>query len=110
MEGHDDLLKRCVTCPLPNAVYGDLSLPRSSVNTRQAIGQAQAQVVMAVNAKDCLANVRGVVFYIGNKISKLTWNCITYCVREIDCCGSSSDSRIKHLAKIVAVSPRAILC
>ena len=42
-EGHDYLLERCVACPFPNTIYGNLDLPCPCLDPSQGIGRGIAR-------------------------------------------------------------------
>ena len=57
LERHDDLFERGVAGALADAVDRALDLPGAGLDAGQAVGDGQAQVVVAVRADDRLVDV-----------------------------------------------------
>ena len=57
-ERHDELLERGVAGALADAVDRALDLPHAALDRREAVGDGQAEIVVAVRAEDGAVGVR----------------------------------------------------
>ena len=73
LQGHHDLFERRVAGPLAEAVDRAFDLPAPGLDRGQAVGDGQAQVVVAVRADDGLVDVRHVLLQVRDDAPK-------YCV------------------------------
>ncbi len=105
LEGHDHLLHRAVPRPLADPVDRALHLARPVLHGGQRIGRGEAEVVVAVDRDDRLADVRHPREERRDQVAELLRDGIAHRVRDVDRRRPRGDDRLDHLAEVVPVAP-----
>ena len=84
LQRHDDLFERGVAGPLADAVDRHLDLARAALDAGQAVGDRQAQVVVAVGGEDHLVGARHVLDQVAEHLGVFVGIAVAHRVRQVD--------------------------
>ena len=88
---HHDFFQRTVSCPLADSVDRTLDLSRTGLDGRQAIGHSHPQVVMTMDAYNCLVDIRYAIHKRTDNAAHVCRGGVTNGVRNVYCGCSSVD-------------------
>src|SRR4030042_305608 len=94
LDSHDDFFQGGVTSPLADAVDRTLHLPGAPLDSCQAVGNRQSEVVMAVNANDSAVYIRYVFNDALDKLAELYGHSIADPLRDINGGGAGIDNSL----------------
>ena len=106
---HDDLFEGAVAGPLADAVDGALDLPRPFVQGGQAVGDRQAQVVVAVDADDHLVDAADVLLQMADGGGVLARHRVADRVGDVDRGGAGLDGPLDDLGQEVQLGAGGVL-
>ena len=106
---HHDLFERGVAGALADAVDRALDLPHAALNRRQAVGDRQPEVVVAVRAEDRLVGVRDALADVREELADLVGHGVADRVGQVDRRRAGGDHRLDDPAQEVAIAARRIL-
>ena len=96
---HHDLFQRAVAGPLADAVDRALDLPGAVLDGGQAVGDGQAQVVVAVDADDRLVDVRHALVEVRDDAGVLRGRGVADGVGDVDRRRAGVDGRLDDLGR-----------
>ena len=109
LQGHDDFLEGGIAGPLAHAVDRDLDLPGAALHAGQAVGDGQAQVVVAVGGEDDPVRARHVLDQVAEDRLVLGGVGVAHRIRDVDGRGASADGRLDAAPQEVALGPGGVL-
>ena len=109
LQRHDDLFERGVAGALADAVDRALDLPGAGLAGGQAVGDGQAQVVVAVDADDGLADVRHALAEGADDAGVLGGRGVADGVGDVDRGRAGLDGGLDDLAEEVDLGARGVL-
>jgi hypothetical protein len=109
VQRHDDLFERSVACALADAVDCNLDLPRAVLHGRQAVGDGQPEVVVAVDADHRVFDARHVLPDHRDALTELAGNRIADGIRDIQCACARFDRRLERFVHEVHFRSAGIL-
>src|SRR3954469_7427845 len=106
-KGHDNLFEGGVARSLPNSVDGAFDLPRAVAHGREGIRYREAQIVMAMNANDCLARLkfRDSLIQTANQRAEFIRNCPADGVGNINGSCPGCDNGMANLDQKIRFGP-----
>ena len=107
---HHQFLERRVAGALADAVDGALDLPDTALHGRQAVGDGETEVVVAVGAEDRLVRVRHAADDLLEELARFLWHAVADGVGEVDGRRTGVDGGLNNPAEEVAIAARRILC
>src|SRR5207247_6715015 len=84
LDRHDDFFERGVPRALADAVHAGLYLPRARGDGRQAVGDGEAEVVVAVHGDARFVDVRHVLLNLADEVAELVGNRVADRIRNVD--------------------------
>ena len=108
-ERHDELFERGVAGPLADAVDRALDLPRAALDGRDAVGDGEAEVVVAVRAEHRAVGVGHAAHHAGEEFARFVRRRVADRVRQVDGRGARRDDRLDDAAQEIRIRPRRIL-
>ena len=106
---HDNLLEACIARTLADAVDGALHLPSSVRDSREAVGSAESQVILAVRGEHNLVGTRSIFAKHGDESSKLVRQAPSGGVGYVQRGGTRLDDRAEHAVEKLGVTSSSIL-
>ena len=107
-ERHHDLFERRVAGPLADAVDRALDLAHAALNGREAVGDGQAEVVVAVRAEDGLVGIRHAAADLLEELADVFGRGKSDGVGQVDRRRARGDDRFDDAAEEVAIAARRI--
>ena len=108
LEGHDDLFKRRIPCPLTEPVDCALHLSCSGFDRREAIRHGQSKIVVTVRTDYRLMNIRNVLLQMRNDFEIMHRSGVPDCIRNVDRGRTGIDRLLHDLAEKVEFGSRGI--
>ena len=108
-EGHDDLLERAVARPFTEPVDRALHLACAGLDTREAVGHGQAEVVVAVHADHGAVDAAHPFPQTLDDMVHLEGRGIADRVGDVDGGGARVDDRLDHAAEEIDLGAGRIL-
>ena len=106
---HDDLFQGAVAGALAEAVDGALDLAGALLQGGQAVGDGQAQVVVAVDAEDDLVDAADVLLQVADGRGVLLGHGVADGVGDVDRGGAGLDGLLDHLGEEVQLGAGGVL-
>ena len=106
---HHDFLQRAVARPFANAVDGAFDLAGARFDRRQAIGDREAQVVVAMYADDRLVDVRHAIDQRTDDVVEMLRRRVADRVGDVDRRRAGGDRLFDHAAEKVDLRPARVL-
>ena len=108
-ERHHDLFERRVAGALADAVDRALDLAHAALDRGEAVGDGQAEIVVAVRAEDRLVGVRDAAADLLEELADVLRRRVADRVRQVDRRRAGVDRRLDDAAQEVAIAARRIL-
>jgi hypothetical protein len=101
--GHDYLFQRSVARPLADAVDASLNLPGAGFDGGQAVGDRQAQVVVAVDAQGHSVHAGNLFLDVFQQLGKVGRDGVPHRVGDVDGGGAGPNYCFQHRKQVFRV-------
>ncbi len=108
-EGHHHFLERTVPRALADAVDGALDLAGSGAESREAIGDREAEIVVAVDAYDRAIDVPHVLPEVSDSLCELVRGRVADGIGDVDGRGPGVDHPLHHLREKIELGAGGVL-
>ena len=109
MQGHHQFLEGGVAGPLTDAIDGALQLAGSVLHRFQEVGHGQTEIVVTMNGKDRLADVRHMAVDPRDQGTEFRGGGVADRVGDVDGAGPRCDGRLNHLIQKFRIAATGVL-